>query len=427
MHRVIDGKRVMEEVMRIRGGKPLTGEVVVSGAKNSALKLMAASVIASGVTTIHNVPRIADVEIMADVLRALGAKVEQEDHTVWIDTSTLDSYQTPYELVAKMRASISILGPLITRFGKAIVALPGGCQIGSRKIDQHILGLESLGVEFVTEHGNIVASTPHGLHGFDISLNFPSVGATENLMMAGISAEGATIIDNAACEPEIRDLANMLNEMGAHVSGAGTPVITIEGTRDFHPCEHTVCGDRIEAGTFLVAGALCGGPVTISGIDPSYLSLPIAKMRKMGCNVEKGENSICVSAGERILAADIQTLPFPGFPTDLQAQFMVLCSLAEGTSIITENLFENRFMTAAELVRMGADIRIESHHALVTGVPQLSGAPVESPDLRGGAALVIAGLVADGETTVGNLYHIDRGYESFVEKLRALGADITRG
>ena len=417
----------MEEVMRIRGGNHLEGVVPIAGAKNSALKLMAASVIAPGVSVIHNVPHIADVEVMADVLRALGATVEQDDHTVRIDTSNLDSFETPYELVAKMRASISILGPLITRFGRAKVALPGGCQIGSRKIDLHLLGLEALGVKFSTEHGYIHATTPHGMKGTDIYLNFPSVGATENLMMAGISAEGTTVIDNAACEPEIRDLANMLNEMGAHVSGAGTPVITIEGSRDFTPCEHTVIGDRIEAGTFLVAGALCGGPVTVTGVDPGNLALPLDKMRKMGCEVAKDADSITVRRENPLRPADIQTLPYPGFPTDLQAQFMVMCAVADGNSVITENLFENRFMTAAELVRMGADIRIESHHALVTGVPQLSGAPVESPDLRGGAALALAGLIADGETTVGNLHHIDRGYESFVDKLRAIGADVERG
>lgn len=417
----------MEEVIRVCGGKELKGVVAVEGAKNSALKLMAATVIASGVSTIHNVPLISDVSVMSDVLRALGAEVIQFDHTVVIDTSNLTSYETPYELVAKMRASISILGPLITRFGCAKVALPGGCQIGSRKIDLHMIGLESLGVAFNTEHGFIHATTPEGMHGDTVILNFPSVGATENLMMASISAAGTTVIENAAREPEIVDLANMLNKMGARITGQGSPVITVEGVNEFHPCEHTTVGDRIEAGTFLVAGALCGGPVKVTGVDPDHLSLALGKLAQMGCKVERGAASITVSRSQPLKSVDIQTLPHPGFPTDLQAQFMVMCAVAEGNSVITENLFENRFMFAAELIRMGADIRIESHHALVSGVKELSGAPVQSTDLRGGAALVLAGLIADGETVVSNLQHIDRGYERFAEKLASLGADITRG
>jgi len=417
----------MGEVIRVRGGNHLEGTIAIGGAKNSALKLMAASVIASGVTTLHNVPRISDVEVMADVLRALGAKVTQEDHTVIIDTTELTSCETPYELVAKMRASISILGPLLTRFGEARVALPGGCQIGSRKLDQHIIGLEMLGVRFDTAHGYIHATTPDGMTGSTYTLNFPSVGATENLLMAGISAKGTTVIDNAACEPEIVDLVSMLNDMGARITGQGTPTITIEGVDSFHPCTHTTIGDRIEAGTYLVAGALCGGPVTVTGVDPRTLGLVLGKLRTMGCSVDAGDGSITVSHDGRFLPADIQTLPYPGFPTDMQAQFMVMCALAEGNSVITENLFENRFMFAAELLRMGAEIRIESHHALVSGVATLSGAEVESTDLRGGAALVLAGLVADGETVVSNLVHIDRGYEDFVPKLASLGACISRG
>lgn len=417
----------MEEVIRVSGGNRLEGTVNIGGAKNSALKLMAASVIASGVTTIHNVPNISDVLVMADVLRALGAQVDQSDHTLVIDTTNLSSYETPYELVAKMRASISILGPLLTRFGIARVALPGGCQIGSRKLDQHVLGLESLGVQFNTEHGYIHATTPQGMHGASFALNFPSVGATENLMMAGISAEGTTVVDNAACEPEIIDLANMLCEMGAHIEGQGTPTITIEGVHDFHPCEHTTIGDRIEAGTYLVAGALCGGPVTVKGVEPRFLNLPLTKLSLMGCEVSRGQHEVTIKCDGRFKALDIQTLPYPGFPTDLQAQFMVMCAVANGNSVITENLFENRFMFASELMRMGADIRIESHHALVTGVGSLSGAQVESPDLRGGAALVLAGLIADGETTISNLNHIDRGYENLTEKLLNLGANISRG
>ncbi|MBQ6452950.1 MAG: UDP-N-acetylglucosamine 1-carboxyvinyltransferase [Coriobacteriales bacterium] len=417
----------MKEVIKVRGGRRLAGTVKVEGAKNSALKLMAATVIGAGCSTIENVPDIADVDIMAQVLTTLGAKVERGDHKLIIDTSALDSYETPYELVAKMRASISILGPLIARYGCAKVAMPGGCQIGSRKLDMHIAGLESLGVQFETSHGFIHASTPNGLHGADFMLEFPSVGATENLMMAGIAAKGETIIDNAAREPEIVDLANMLNAMGACVEGAGSPTIHIEGRNDFHPCVHRTVGDRIEAGTFLVAGALCGDGVTVLGADPKHLNLPIRKLRQMGCEVETGDDgAITIKRHGEIIPADIQTLPFPGFPTDLQAQFMALSAIANGASVITENVFENRFMFASELTRMGADIRLEGHHALIQGVRQLSGAPVASPDLRGGAALVLAGLVAEGETVVSAIEHIDRGYERYVQKLAALGADIER-
>ena len=417
----------MKEVIKVRGGRRLAGTVKVEGAKNSALKLMAATVIGAGCSTIENVPDIADVDIMAQVLTTLGAKVERGDHKLIIDTSALDSYETPYELVAKMRASISILGPLIARYGCAKVAMPGGCQIGSRKLDMHIAGLESLGVQFETSQGVIHASTPNGLHGAAFMLEFPSVGATENLMMAGIAAKGETIIDNAAREPEIVDLANMLNAMGACVEGAGSPTIHIEGRNDFHPCVHRTVGDRIEAGTFLVAGALCGDGVTVLGADPKHLNLPIRKLRQMGCEVETGDDgAITIKRHGEIIPADIQTLPFPGFPTDLQAQFMALSAIANGASVITENVFENRFMFASELTRMGADIRLEGHHALIQGVRQLSGAPVASPDLRGGAALVLAGLVAEGETVVSAIEHIDRGYERYVQKLAALGADIER-
>lgn len=416
----------MQETINVIGGKPLKGIIEVEGAKNSALKLMAASIIANGVTTIHNVPNISDVAIMAEVLRRLGATVTASDHLIEIDTSDINSFETPYELVAKMRASISILGALLTRFGRAKVAMPGGCQIGSRKIDLHIAGLQLLGVEFETKHGYLHASAPQGMHGDLITLAFPSVGATENLMMAAISAKGHTIIDNAAREPEIVDLADMLNEMGAQISGQGSPVIEIDGVDSFVPCTHTTVGDRIEAGTFLVAGALCGGPLTVRGANPANLNLALAKLRKMGCTVTTEGDSITLERTQPLLPVDIQTLPHPGFPTDLQAQFMVLCALAEGNSVITENIFENRFMFASELTRMGADIRIESHHAMISGVGHLSAAPVSSTDLRGGAALVLAGLAADGETVVSGVEHIDRGYEGYVDKLASVGASIRR-
>lgn len=420
------------ELIIVRGGNPISGDVAIGGAKNSALKLMAASVMAQDRVTLHNVPHISDVSVMTEVLRTLGASVENakdqggDAHTLYIDTKDVDKFETPYELVAKMRASISILGPLIARFGTARVAMPGGCQIGARKLDMHITSLEALGVEFETDHGFIHATTPHGLHGAEVVLDFPSVGATENLMMASSKAEGTTVIRNAACEPEIEDLANFICEMGGNVTGAGTPTITIEGVSTMHGCEHKTVGDRIEAGTFLTAGALTGGPVTVRGVNPQHLALAIKKLRDMGCDVGTAAGSITVSRTEPLQPTDIQTLPHPGFPTDLQAQFMVLAAMAQGSSIITENVFENRFMFASELCRMGADIRIDGHHALINGVKGFSGAPVSSTDLRGGAALVIAGLVADGETRVGNIYHIDRGYEDYVGKLRGIGADIER-
>lgn len=420
-----------EEIIIVEGTCTLAGEVRVSGAKNSALKLMPAALLGRGRSVIHNVPHISDIAVMEEVMRRLGATVERGGHdgrTLVVDTAAVDKWETPYELVSKMRASISVLGPLVGRFGEARVAMPGGCQIGARPIDMHLIGLEALGVSFEVKHGFLHATTPHGLHGADIVLDFPSVGATENMLMASVAAEGHTIIENAAREPEIVDLANMLIGMGAKVSGAGSSVIEVDGVpaSELHPCEHTTVGDRIEAGTFLVGGALTGGPVTVRGIDPSYLRMALMKLSAMGCDIEHGDDWIRVSRTRPIAPADIQTLPHPGFPTDLQAQFMLLASLADGTSIITENVFENRFMFASELARMGADITIEDHHALVEGVPALQGADVSSTDLRAGAALVLAGVVAEGETRVHNLKHIDRGYEDYVGKLASLGATLKR-
>lgn len=420
------------EVIVVNGGNPISGTVRIGGAKNSALKLMAASVMAADKVRLNNVPQISDVEVMSEVLRVLGATVQNgvdcglDMHTLLIDTSAVSSYETPYELVAKMRASISILGPLVARFGKARVAMPGGCQIGARKLDMHITSLEALGVCFSTDHGFIEASTPNGLKGAEVVLDFPSVGATENLMMASSRACGTTVIRNAACEPEIEDLANFINEMGGKISGAGTPNIVIEGVSSMSGTEHATVGDRIEAGTFLAAGALTGGPVTVVGVNPDHLALALKKLSDMGCDVVSTSDSITVSRKGDLIPVDIQTLPHPGFPTDLQAQFMVLDAVAKGNSIITENVFENRFMFASELCRMGAEIRIDGHHALITGVGGFSGAPVSSTDLRGGAALAIAALVADGQTRIDNIYHIDRGYEDYVGKFALLGADIVR-
>lgn len=417
-----------EEVIIVRGNNTLTGEVNVSGAKNSALKLMAASLLANGTTKLHNVPVISDITIMGEVLKCLGARVSREGHMLLIDTTGVDKHETPYELVSKMRASISVLGPLIGRFGVARVAMPGGCQIGARKIDMHLVGLEALGVHFRVQHGFLEATTPDGLVGAHVVLDFPSVGATENLLMAAVVAEGNTVIENAAREPEIADLANMLNSMGAQVTGAGSSIIEIEGVprESLHACEHTTVGDRIEAGTFLVGGALVGQPLTVRGIDPSFLRMALMKLTAMGCEVETGDDWITVRRYRPLQATEIQTLPHPGFPTDLQAQFMLLCACAQGNSMVTENVFENRFMFAAELSRMGADITIDDHHALVRGVDHLQGAPVKSTDLRAGAALVLAGIVAEGETRVYRIEHIDRGYEDYVGKLQALGADVRR-
>ena len=324
-----------------------------------------------------------------------------------------------------MRASISILGPLITRFGKAIVAMPGGCNIGARSIDQHLSGLAALGVKIDNDHGNIRADGTAGLHGAIVTLDFPSVGATENIMMGAVKAKGTTIIENAAREPEIVDLANMLNDMGAKIIDAGSHVVRIEGVDELHATDHVTVGDRIEAGTFIVAGALCSDEgVTVTGFDPMHLDIPLAKMAQMGVEIERFENGVTARRGEKLVPVDIQTLPYPGFPTDMQAQLMVLECMADGASFITENVFENRFMLAAELVRMGASIRVEERHALVKGPTNFTGAQVASPDLRGGAALVLAGLVAEGTTYVSETRHIKRGYENFTGKLSSLGANV---
>ncbi|MHB1018022.1 MAG: UDP-N-acetylglucosamine 1-carboxyvinyltransferase [Coriobacteriia bacterium] len=409
----------------VTGGRVLSGTVHVGGAKNSALKLMAAALLAAGESVIHNVPEISDVDLMARVLEGLGVRVAREGHSVRIDASTVTSVETPYELVAQMRASIVVLGPLVARFGRARVAMPGGCNIGSRKIDMHVHGLEHLGAEIVFEHGYIDALAPDGLTGAQVILDFPSVGATENLLMASVLARGTTVIDNAAREPEISDLVDMLVGMGARISGRGSSTLVIEGVTSLSPVEHTTIGDRIEAGTFLVAGALTGGRVTVTGFDPTHLEMLFTKMRLAGCSFVVEGDSVTVTRSGVIQPVDVATLPYPGFATDMQAQFMALMALAEGDSVITENVFENRFMFADEIKRMGADIDIEGHRALVRGVRTLEGAPVVCPDLRGGAALVLAGLVAEGDTIVTDIHHIMRGYEDFTGKLASLGADIT--
>ncbi len=415
------------EIIRVEGGHRIGGRVEVAGAKNSALKLMAATILAPGKTVLENVPNISDVHVMGKVLKGLGATIDVlDEHTLAIDTSDINSWEAPYELVAKMRASTAVMGPLFGRFGRAKIAMPGGCNLGARKIDMHILGLEALGVHFDTAHGYINGHAPEGLTGTTVTLEFASVGATENLIMAAVRAKGTTTIDNAAREPEIVDLANMLNEMGAKIVGAGTPVVEIEGVEELHPVTHRVVGDRIEAGTFIVAGALAADErgVEVCGFSPIHLGMVIKKLELMGIKIDRTAEGVRVYRAEHLKPVDIQTLPFPGFPTDMQPQVMAVSALAEGSSVITENIFENRFMFASELVRMGADIRIESHHAMIHGVSGFSGAQVTSPDLRGGAALVVAGLVADGITEVSAVHHIKRGYERFVEKLQDLGAVV---
>ena len=411
----------------VQGGTRLSGTVSISGAKNAAVAILPAALLVNGTCRIENVPDISDVRLLLEILSDMGANIRRlSRNAVEIDCRHARNATAPIELVRRIRASYYLIGVQLGRFGHAHVAMPGGCNLGARKIDMHILGLEALGVEFDTAHGYINANAPQGLRGTTVTLEFASVGATENLIMASVRAQGTTVIDNAAREPEIVDLANMLNEMGAKIVGAGTPVVTIEGVEELHPVTHRVVGDRIEAGTFIVAGALMADDrgVDVTGFCPIHLGMVLKKMELMGIDCERVEDGVHVNRAERIKPVDIQTLPFPGFPTDMQAQIMVLSALADGSSVITENIFENRFMFASELVRMGADIRIESHHAMIHGVKGFSGAQVTSPDLRGGAALVVAGLIADGTTEVSAIHHIKRGYEQFVEKLQALGAHV---
>jgi UDP-N-acetylglucosamine 1-carboxyvinyltransferase len=410
----------------VRGGRRLSGQVAVSGAKNSALKLMAASLLASGTTVLHHVPDIQDVHTMREVLEHLGAVVEFAEGTMTIDTRGVRSHVAPYELVQRMRASIQIMGPLVARFGHAKVAMPGGCNLGPRKIDIHLRGIAEMGATVRTDHGFIEVTAPR-LKGIDMFLDYPSVGATENLLMAAVLAEGTTTLDNVAREPEVVDLCKFLTSMGADIEGAGSSTLRIRGVPEMRPAEHTVIGDRIEAGTFLIMGAVTGGEVEVTGISPHTLDLFLAKLRAVGVQVQEGARSIKASGDPATyVGVDVATLPYPGFPTDLQAQMMVLLSLAQGVSMVTENVFENRFGFVDELVRLGADIRVDGNHAVVTGGRSLSGAIVRCPDLRAGAALVIAGLAADGCTELREIHHIDRGYERLEEKMRSLGADVER-
>ena len=416
----------MSHAYVIEGGRPLQGEVTCSGAKNSALKLLAASLLAPGKTTIRGVPDIVDIHCFADVLRHLGARVDFTGGTVEIGVPDELGVEAPYELVSRMRASTAVLGPLLARQGRAKVALPGGCNLGPRRIDLHLRGLEQLGATMSVVHGFIEASCDR-LLGTIVSLDFPSHGATENLVMAGVLADGRTTIENASCEPEIIDLASMLERMGAKISGAGSTVIEIEGVPSLRPTTFDVMGDRLEAATFLFAAGAAGGDVTVTGADPDHLSIVVAKLEEAGATIELGKESVRIIAdGGRPKPVDISTLPYPGFPTDLQPVAVSMLSRADGVSIVTENIFDARFFYSDELARMGADVRVEGHYAVVRGVPELLGAPVRAPDIRAGAALVVAGLIANGETIVEDIEHIDRGHEDLEGKLRALGAEIAR-
>lgn len=416
----------MEKII-VRGGKKLNGTVRVEGAKNAVLPVIAASLLASnGKSIIHDVPELSDVYTINEVLRYLNAEVKFENNTVYIDASRELTSEAPFEYVRKMRASVLVMGSLLARLGRARVALPGGCAIGTRPIDQHLKGFEAMGAVVQVGNGFIDAKVEGRLQGAKIYLDIPSVGATENIMMAATLAKGTTIIENCAKEPEIVDLANYLNSMGANVVGAGTETIRIEGVDELHGAEHTIIPDRIEAGTFITATAITGGNVLVKGAVPEHISALIAKLKEMGVEFVEEKDGLRVIAPEKLKAVDIKTMPYPGFPTDMQAQMMALLLTAEGTSMITETVFENRFMHVEEFRRMNANLKIEGRSVIVNGPAELQGAEVAATDLRAGAALVIAGLAADGYTRVTELKHIDRGYVNFHGKLAALGADIER-
>ena len=411
--------------IRIRGGKPLKGTVHVRGAKNAALPLMAAAILAEQPCVLHNIPCLHDVFSMDKLLSSMGARIDFTGRYMTIDAGGIDVPEAPYELVRKMRASFFVLGPLIARFGRARVSLPGGCAIGARPVDIHLKGLEALGCDIRLDEGYVVANGR--LTGASYALDFPSVGATETLMMAACRADGLTRLSNVAREPEIEDLASFLNSMGARISGAGSDMITIVGVDALQGVEHVVIPDRIEAGTFLIAAAATRGDVTVANANPNHLPGFLEKMREAGVHIEAQGDRIRAAAPDGPNAVDVVTQPYPGFPTDLQAQMMAMLTCARGVSVIKETVFENRFMQVAELMRMGADIHLDGNAAVVKGVSGLLGAPVMASDLRASAALVIAGLMAEhGETAVQRVYHIDRGYERIEERLAALGADIER-
>jgi UDP-N-acetylglucosamine 1-carboxyvinyltransferase len=418
----------MSDRFKVVGGARLNGEVSVTGAKNSALKLMAASLLATGKTTITNVPDIADVDIMSELLTRLGCTTnfDRSTSTVTIDVPEKLGHRADYDLVRRMRASINVLGPLVARLGEAEVALPGGDAIGSRGLDFHIKGLTELGATAHNEHGYVIAEAKNGLTGAAIALDFPSVGATENIMTAAVIARGTTTLDNAAREPDIVDLGNFLIAMGADIEGLGSPTIIINGVSQLHPTTHATLPDRIVTGTWAFAAAITQGDIAIHHCNADHLEVPLDKLVSAGAVITSIKNGIRIKMDRRPSSVDFATLPFPGFPTDLQPMAITMNAVADGDAIVTENVFEGRFMFVNELTRLGAKIRVDGHHAAITGIPQLSSAPVIATDIRAGAGLVIAGLVADGTTFVEGAFHIDRGYPKFAEQLRALGADVTR-
>ena len=417
------------ERLIVKGGRRLEGTVKISGAKNAVLPIIAATLLGQDKTTcLDEVPNLDDVKTISEVLRTLGVKVNHdiENHQLYVDASKIENVVAPYDLVRKMRASFLIMGPLLARHGAAKISLPGGCAIGTRPIDLHLKGFEALGAKIEIGHGDISAVAPNGLKGARIYLDFPSVGATENILMAASMAQGQTILENPAQEPEIVDLANYLNIMGAKIRGAGTNVIKIEGVQKLVARDYAIIPDRIEAGTYMIAAAMTRGDVYIENAISEHLKPVIAKLKESGVTVIEDVEGIRVKSDKRPRAVDIKTLPYPGFPTDMQAQFMAMLTISEGTCMVTETVFENRFMHVDELRRMGAKIKIDGRTAVVEGVEKLTGCQVKATDLRAGAAVVLAGLVADGTTQIGYIHHIDRGYDNLVEKLVNLGADIQR-
>jgi UDP-N-acetylglucosamine 1-carboxyvinyltransferase len=409
----------------VEGGRPLEGEVNISGAKNAALPILISSLLTDGWNTYSNVPNLRDIQSTKDLLLSLGAKIETDSDAVQINAGSVVNHEAAYDLVRKMRASILVLGPLVARLKKARVSLPGGCAIGARPINLHLKGLARLGAGIELKHGYVEA-TADRLKGEEIYLDISTVTGTENLMMAAVLAEGTTVLNNAACEPEVVALADVLNEMGANIKGAGTSIISIKGVPTLHPVSVRIIPDRIEAGTFMVSAALTRGNVTLLGCEPDHLEAVIDKLRLSGTEVIVEDRCIRVKGGREIASVDVKTLPYPGFPTDMQAQFMVLMSVARGTSMISETIFENRFIHVGELKRMGADIKISGNTAIITGVPSLSGAPVMATDLRASASLILAGLAATGTTEINRVYHLDRGYEHIEKKFSLLGAAIQR-
>lgn len=416
------------EKLIVKGGNRLVGAVKTSGAKNAVLPIIAASILGTTPSHLDEVPMLEDVHTISEVLKCLGLAVEcsPEKNVLDIDSAEITSYEAPYELVRTMRASFLVMGPLLARIGKARISMPGGCAIGARPIDIHLKGFEALGVKIEQGHGYIEASAPEGLKGTSIYFDFPSVGATENIMMAASLAEGTTILENAAEEPEIVDLANYLNKMGAKIRGAGTDTIRIEGVDKLHGADYTIIPDRIEAGTYMIAAAMTGGDIVVENVLPEHQKPLIAKLREAGAVVEEDIDKVRVIGKNQLKAVSIKTLPYPGFPTDMQAQMMAMMVIAEGRSKVTETVFENRFMHVVELNRMGAQISTEGRSAVIDGPCKLTGCDVRATDLRAGAAMILAGLVAEGTTRIGDLHHIDRGYENIVAKLKNLGADIER-